>query len=116
MLETRFTLSREPYEVFLHADFLGIFVSENIKTQPLIGAAEIEKMKDGVFLLNLSHASAVDEGAVKMACASKKISAYTSDPKRLGGNTVEARERGATIAAEHVLHFFNSGMKREVLN
>ena len=97
--------------------------------KPLIGAAEIAKMRDGVVLVNTSRGGIIDEEAMVAALQSGKIGAASLDvfqqepllhshplagfdqvllSPHIGGLTQDAAERMAISSAENILNYFNS--------
>ena len=61
------------------SDFISLHVPFNKGQKPLIGKAEIEKMKDGVFILNASRGNVVDEDALVEMLDKGKIAAAALD-------------------------------------
>ncbi len=66
-------------ELCLTADIISLHVPLNDSTRGLIGAREIELMKDGVTLINVARGAVTDETAIAMAVESGKIGAFASD-------------------------------------
>ena len=66
-------------ELCLSADIISLHVPLNDSTRGLIGAHQIELMKDGVMLINAARGAVTDEKAVAMAVESGKIGAFGSD-------------------------------------
>lgn len=115
-----FEFTTTPFEDLLKtSDFITLHVPAQEK--PVIGAAEIEKMKTGAALVNTSRGGIVDEVALVDALEADKLSfaaldVFTSEPKpeiqilmqpkislspHIGASTVEAQQRiGAELARE----------------
>ena len=110
-------------EIFEVADYITLHVPSTPQTRGMINAEAIEKMKDGVKIINLSRADLVDIDAVKAALASGKISAYVTDfptedsincegiitIPHLGASTEESEDNCAVMAARQVDDFLQNG-------
>ncbi|MEM4700058.1 MAG: hydroxyacid dehydrogenase [Candidatus Nezhaarchaeales archaeon] len=111
-------------EVLSLADFLSIHVPLTPETKGMIGRREIEKMKDGAFIINTSRGEVVDEEALYEALKSGKLAGagldvYSKEPPppdhplikldnvvctpHIGGSTVEAQLRIAMAMAEDLI-------------
>lgn len=66
-------------EVYQRSDIIALHLPLTKKTTKIINSSAIEKMKDGVILLNPSRGLLVDEEAVVKGLHSGKISAYGAD-------------------------------------
>ena len=66
-------------ELCLSSDIISLHVPLNNETRGLIGARQIELMKDGVVLINVARGAVTDETAVAMAVESGKIGAFGCD-------------------------------------
>jgi D-3-phosphoglycerate dehydrogenase len=117
-LQTLDQLLTESDIISLHVPALG--------DAPLIGAAEIAKMKRGAVLLNVARGSLVDEGALAAALASGAlggagIDVFAAEPPvgsplltaphtilapHLGAQTVDAQIAVAVEVAEQIVDFF----------
>lgn len=104
--------------ITLHVPFSG--------GKPLIGADEIAKMKDGVFLINTSRGGAVDEQALLNALESGKVGGagldvFENEPTprqelmdhplvsvspHIGASTIEAQANIGLELADKILAFF----------
>lgn len=95
--------------------------------KPLIGASEIEQMRDGVVLINTARGGIIDEGALLDGLTTGKVGAagldvFVTEPMpadhpllhfdqvlmtpHIGGLTQDAAERMAISSAENILDFF----------
>ncbi len=94
------------------ADFISLHMPA-INGRPLIGEEEFQKMKDGVYVLNIARGGIIDEEALLTALDNGKVAAaaldvfeeepikneriYTHDKisltPHIGGSTIEAQER-----------------------
>ncbi len=123
----RFDLETVPFEDLLaQSDFITLHVPAQKK--PVIGAAEIEKMKMGAALINTSRGGIVDEIALVDALEAGKLSfaaldVFTSEPKpeiqilmqpglslspHIGASTAEAQERIGEELARQVIHLLQA--------
>lgn len=100
-------------DVFRKSDFITVHVPGTKDGKPLIGAAEIAKMKDGAILVNTARGGIIDEQALLDALNSGKIKhacldVFENEPNpniqllkhpnvtstpHIGGSTKEAQER-----------------------
>ena len=119
-LQTLDQLLTESDIISLHVPALG--------DRPLIGAAEIAKMKRGAVLLNVARGSLIDEAALAAALASGAlggagIDVFASEPPagsplltaphtvlapHLGAQTVDAQIAVAVEVAEQIVNFFKA--------
>ena len=108
------------------SDFITFHVPGNKDKSPVIGAAEIAKMKDGVYLVNAARGGVIDENALCDALDSGKVSAAALDvfmeepsknervythPKisltpHIGASTIEAQERIGEEIVDIITNFF----------
>lgn len=66
-------------EVIELADILSLHVPANNDGTPVIGESEIQKMKDGAFLINLSRGGVVDEEVLYNALVNNKLAGAAVD-------------------------------------
>lgn len=115
-------------EVLRKSDFISLHVPGG--AEPLIGAAEFEKMKNGVFIINTARGGTIDEDALLAALQSGKVAGAGLDvfvgephPKpellkhprvsvspHVGGSTVEAQSAIGMETAEQIINFFEKGI------
>ena len=108
-------------DVLAKADFVSLHVPK--QAEPVIGAAELAKMKDGVYLVNCARGGVVDEAALLDALNSGKVAGagidvYVEEPTKnielvshpnvsvtphVGASTAEAQERVGTEIAEKIV-------------
>ena len=113
------------------ADFITLHVPYDKKRGALIGKDEIEKMKDGAYLINCARGKVVDEAALLEALNSGKLSGAGIDvfenepstnvellnnPKvsitpHIGASTKEAQQRIGREVVLTLKDFFNIGDK-----
>jgi D-3-phosphoglycerate dehydrogenase len=108
-------------DVLAKSDFVSLHVPK--QAEPVIGAAELAKMKDGVYLINCARGGVVDEAALLDALNSGKVAGagidvYAEEPTsnidlvshpnvsvtpHVGASTAEAQERVGTEIAEKIV-------------
>jgi len=105
------------------SDIVTIHAPLNDETRGSIGAAEIEKMKDGVYLVNYARGPILDGDAVCDALDSGKIKAFATDfptPRQmkrddvvytphLGAGTPEADANCSVMAARQTIDYLENG-------
>ena len=116
------------------SDFVTLHVPETPQTQGMIGAAELAKMQEGAYLINLSRGTVVDLDALAAALAAKKLGGaaldvYPQEPEsnsddftsvmrglanvvltpHIGGSTAEAQEAIGREVANALTKFTNTG-------
>ncbi len=107
------------FDDILACDIITIHTPKNKETINMIGKKEIEKMKDGVILINCARGGLYNEDALYEGLKSKKIrfagiDVFSKEPAtdnklldldnvtvtpHLGANTIESQEKIATQAA-----------------
>jgi len=117
-------------QLLAKADYITLHLPLIKETTEFINKEKIDKMKDGVRLLNLSRASLVNEDDVINALDSSKISTYVTDfptekmiksPKtvclpHLGASTPEAEENCAIMAVSQLKDFLENGNIKNSVN
>ncbi|MEX0621965.1 MAG: NAD(P)-dependent oxidoreductase [Candidatus Woykebacteria bacterium] len=110
-------------EVLSRADFITFHVPLSATTQNMIDTSRLEKMRDGVIVLNFSREGIVDEAALISALDSGKVRAYVTDfptskvkghPRvsslpHVGALTQESEENCARMIAQQVRDFLEDG-------
>jgi glyoxylate reductase len=66
-------------QLLAESDIISLHVPLNGKTRHLIGAKEIDKMKDGVVIVNTARGAVIDEAAMAAALESGKIASVGLD-------------------------------------
>ncbi len=115
-------IKTEPVDQLIkHSDFITLHVPAQSK--PIIGTAEIKKMKDGVAIINTARGGVLDEQALLDALESGKVSfaaldTYENEPApqikllmnesislspHIGAATLEAQDRIGTELAEQII-------------
>ena len=106
------------------ADIITVHTPLTDETRGMIGAAEIDRLKDGVILINCARGGIYNENDLAAALTSGKVAAaaidvFETEPPtadhpflhapnliltpHIGANTIEAQDRVATETAEMVL-------------
>lgn len=110
-------------EIFANCDYITIHVPLNADTKNTISAEAIEKMKDGVRVINLARGELVDTKAMAKALESGKVAAYVSDfasdeileqenaitLPHLGASTPESEDNCAMMAAREIKDYLDNG-------
>lgn len=111
-------------ELIKHSDFITLHVPAQKK--PVIGKNEIEKMKDGVGIINTSRGGVIDESALLEALATGKVAfagldVFENEPTpalkilmdhrislspHIGAATLEAQDRIGVELAEQIISIF----------
>ncbi|MEI6846224.1 MAG: phosphoglycerate dehydrogenase, partial [Candidatus Firestonebacteria bacterium] len=123
-------------EIVSAADFITVHTPLTKETRGIIGAKEIEKMKEGVRLINCARGGIIDEKALVAGLKSGKIAGaaidvYEKEPPEdyiysalsnvvltphLGASTEEAQVSVAIAIANQVLEALRGGMVRNAVN
>lgn len=110
-------------DVFAAADYLTIHVPFNADTKGMINAETISKMKDGVRILNYARGELVNDADMIAALESGKVACYCTDfpnantcnakgiiaTPHLGASTPESEDNCASMAAEELMAYLESG-------
>jgi D-3-phosphoglycerate dehydrogenase len=116
-------------ELIAAADFLSLHASLNDETRNMIGAAQLQAMKPGAYLINTSRGGLVDEGALYQALTGGQIAGaamdtFVNEPPlgsplleldnvvltpHIGAHTKEAIERVGVMAARNVVQALQTG-------
>jgi D-3-phosphoglycerate dehydrogenase len=115
--------------VLRESDVISIHAPLVKSTYHMIGKGEIDKMKDGVILLNLGRGGIIDEEALYCNLKSGKIKGFAADvlekeppgknklfelpnvlvTPHIGASTYEAQRMISEQIAEEILEFFKRG-------
>lgn len=121
-------------ELLMHADIVTLHVPGSGSTKNLIGAGQLEKMKNDAILINLSRGDVIDTPALVTALKKKKIGGaavdvFPTEPKgpgdvftsplqglpnviltpHIGGSTMEAQENIGIDVASKLISFLETG-------
>lgn len=111
-------------------DYLTLHIPANKETISLINKTTLEKMKDGVRIINLSRAGLIEEADMQAALASGKVAKYVTDfPTKnnlkwpntihiphLGASTPESEDNCAQMAVAQMQDFLSNGNIRNSVN
>jgi D-3-phosphoglycerate dehydrogenase len=128
-------------ELLRISDFVTLHVPDTAETRGMIGAREIELMKAGSYLLNLSRGRVVDLKAVRDAVISKKLAGvavdvFPDEPKsndevfesplcglpniiltpHVGGSTIEAQRNIGLEVASAFVKYIETGSTTGAVN
>lgn len=116
-------------ELLARSDFISLHVPLTPETHPIIGRAELEKMKKGVYIVNCGRGGTLDEDALYDAIVSGKVAGAALDvfedekedrgrrlmelpqvigSPHVGAGTVEATERVGAEVAQIIIAFARS--------
>lgn len=110
-------------EIFAHSDYISLHVPFTPNTKHMIDATALNKMKDGVTILNYARGGLVDEDAMLEAMDNGKVKNYVSDfastkmmqhenyicTPHLGASTPEAEENCAVMAVNQMRDYLENG-------
>ncbi len=123
-------------ELLAQSDFVSLHASLNGAPRPLLGAAELRRMKAGARLVNTARGELVDEAALVQALqdghlAGAALDVFATEPPsrswlltlpnvvvapHLGASTVEAQREVAVQIADQVLDALRGQNYRNVVN
>ncbi len=110
-------------EIYENSDIITVHVPLMDSTKKMINAEAMEKMKDGVILLNFARDALVDDDALEAALASGKVKRYITDfPNdktagmagvvaipHLGASTEESEDNCAMMAVRQTMDYLENG-------
>jgi len=110
-------------EIYENCDFITLHVPLLPATEKMINAEALEKMKDGVVILNFARDKLVDDDAMADALKSGKVRCYITDfPNEktagmpgciaiphLGASTEESEDNCAKMAVNQVMNYLENG-------
>lgn len=117
-------------EIYEQCDYITIHVPLLESTKKMINKEAIDKMKDGVVLLNFARDLLVDEEALVKALEAGKVKKYVTDfanptvagapgtlvTPHLGASTEEAEINCAVMAVKELCDFMENGNIRNSVN
>ena len=121
-------------DLFARADIVSLHIPETDETRGLVSRELLGTMKEGAMLVNCARAGVIDEAALRVAKADKKLifcnDVYAKDEPgeksvadiaddmlpQLGASTQEANFNAATRAAEQTIAYFERGITTYVVN
>ena len=110
-------------EIYAHCDIISLHTPLLPDTRHMIDSEAIEKMKDGVIILNFARDQLVDDDAMEAALKSGKVKRYVTDfPNdrtagmegviaipHLGASTEESEDNCAKMAVKQLMNFLENG-------
>ena len=117
-------------EIYFQCDYITIHVPLLDSTKQMINKEALDKMKDGVVLLNFARDLLVDEDALIEALDNGKVKKYVTDfanhtvaghkgilvTPHLGASTEESEENCAVMAVKEVRDFLENGNIKNSVN
>jgi D-3-phosphoglycerate dehydrogenase len=117
-------------EIYEKSDYITLHVPAVDATRGMIRKENIDKMKQGVKIINLARADLAIAADIKDAIAAGKISAYVTDfpteetlgvkgivnIPHLGASTGESEDNCAIMAANQLVEFLSTGNIRNSVN
>lgn len=125
------TFTTELNDIYQAADFITLHVPFNDSTKGMINASSIEKMKDGVRIVNCARGELVDNDAIIAALESGKVKKYVTDfpmpavigvsdkiitIPHLGASTPEAEDNCAVMASAELKDYIENGNIKNSVN
>ena len=109
--------------IFENSDYISLHMATTKETTGFINKENIEKMKDGVAIVNYARGELVNHDDLILALKSGKIKAYATDfptkeeleftnvlaTPHLGASTIEAEDNCAVMAASEMKEFLANG-------
>lgn len=110
-------------EVYEDSEFVSIHIPYNKENEKFLGKDAIDKMMDGVYLINFARGQVVDNDAILQAINSGKIKGFATDfptkaqlgnehvlaTPHLGAGTPEADENCAIMASQQIKEYLENG-------
>ncbi|MEE3438194.1 MAG: phosphoglycerate dehydrogenase [Lachnospiraceae bacterium] len=117
-------------EIYANCDYITVHVPLTSETKGMINAEAIEKMKDGVVILNFARDALVEENAIIENLNSGKISKYVTDfvtpaiahakntlvTPHLGASTEESEDNCADMAVKEIMDYLENGNIKNSVN
>lgn len=122
--------AKDRTEIYQKCDYITIHVPCNKETREMICEESIATMKDGVRLLNFARGELVSTPDITAALSSGKVAAYVTDfPSdellgvdgvicipHLGASTPESENNCASMAADELIGFLETGSIKNSVN
>ncbi|WP_322174821.1 3-phosphoglycerate dehydrogenase family protein [Acutalibacter caecimuris] len=110
-------------EIYQHCDYITLHAPSTPDTKGMVNAGSLEKMRDGVRIVNLARGDLVDSDALLAALQSGKVAAYATDfptdgmigaenliaMPHLGASTPESEDNCAVMAVDQVKEYLENG-------
>ena len=121
---------RNVEEIYAECDYITVHVPLLDSTRKMINREAMNKMKDGVVILNFARDLLVDEEALIEAIESGKVKRYVTDfanptvagqkniivTPHLGASTEESEENCAVMAAKEIRDYLENGNIKNSVN
>jgi len=129
-LNSRVDITHKLEDAIRNADVISVHVPLSDKTRNLIDSKQLQKLKDGVILINYARKGVYDDTAVLDALASGKVNTYITDfpthdlivndkvicTPHLGASTAESEENCALMAVKQVRNYLEYGVIANSVN
>lgn len=129
-LNPEVTVVKTREDVYAAADYITLHVPYNKETAGMINAESMALMKDGVRILNYARGELVNDDDMLAALASGKVACYCTDfpnaktnnadgiiaTPHLGASTPESEDNCATMAADELITYLETGNIRNSVN
>ena len=110
-------------EVYQKCDYITLHLPQTKDTKGMVNGESLQKMKDGVRILNFARGALVDTDALLEALGQGKVAAYATDfpadamlgvegvvaLPHLGASTPESEDNCAMMAARQVRDYLDNG-------
>ena len=110
-------------EIYAKCDYITLHLPLTKENKGMIGPDSLQKMKDGVRILNFARGGLVDSPALLEALASGKVAAYATDfpddsmigvenivaIPHLGASTPESEDNCAVMAVDQLKNYLENG-------
>ncbi len=123
-------------ELYARADYITLHLSLTAETRAMVNAESIEKMKDGVRIINCARGKLIDGLALNSALLSGKVAGAALDvfeieppsnspllghenvvaTPHIGGSTAEAQEKVGIRIAQQVRDYLKDGVVMSAVN
>lgn len=117
-------------ELYANVDYLSLHLPLTAETKGMVNGETLQKMRDGVRILNFARGGLVDSPALLEALASGKVAAYATDfpddsligvenviaIPHLGASTPESEDNCARMAVDQMKDYLENGNIQNSVN
>lgn len=117
-------------DIYNNCDYITLHLPQTPDTKNMISTASIEKMKNGVRILNFARGGLVDTSALLEALDAGKVAAYATDfpddamldredviaLPHLGASTPESEDNCAVMAVDQIKDYLENGNIKNAVN